>query len=164
MRFCGSVPATPTRRKGDFVKHAEPADGEFTERDANRVRKCRGDHVPDGKCTGFRRAAQATICETVVHSRVERPKKATRVASRKRIMEPERLRDRMIPVLLDALRIVFGGFEPVVSLRRPAKPAAFDDVRLTIEDSVRWSSHGTMARNTRWSLPTVGNGYRRVNR
>ncbi|MDE2913677.1 MAG: DUF1428 domain-containing protein [Paracoccaceae bacterium] len=120
MYVDGFVLAVPTDRKEDFIKHASLANSVFMERGATRVLECWGDDVPDGEQNDFRRAVQAKPDETVVFSWIEWPDKPTRDAALKHIMDPEHLDDRMNPetnpMPLDAKRIIFGGFEPVVSL------------------------------------------------
>ena len=91
----------------------------FIELGANRVIEGRGDNVPDGKVTDFRRAAQATAEETVSFLWIEWPDKATRDAGMKKMME-----DPCVPstpdnpsMLFDGKSMILGGFEPVVEVK-----------------------------------------------
>ena len=62
----GFVIAVPTANKRKFIEHARHVDSMFIELGAIRVLEIRGDDVPDGKVTDFRRAFLATAEGTVV--------------------------------------------------------------------------------------------------
>ena len=62
----------------------------------------------------FRRAVQAKPDEEIVFSWVQWPDRAARDAGNQKIMNDPRLADKEIP--FDGRRLIFGGFEPVVTL------------------------------------------------
>tara|TARA_R110002033_G_scaffold33117_2_gene70309 strand:+ start:72 stop:455 length:384 start_codon:yes stop_codon:yes gene_type:complete len=120
----GFVIAVPTANKQKFIDHANNADSMFIEMGATRVIECWGDDVPDGKVTDFRKAVKASDDESVVFSWIEWPDKATRedgMAKLETMMEdPDNADPRMDPVKnpmpFDGKRMIFGGFQPVVTL------------------------------------------------
>jgi len=122
----GFVIAVPTANKQRFIEHATSGDGVFMDLGATRVLQCWGDEVPDGKLTDFRKAVQAADDETVVFSWIEWPDKATRDAGMAKIMammnDPAQVDPRMDPAKnpmpFDGKRMIFGGFEPIVTLQR----------------------------------------------
>jgi len=118
----GFVIAVPTANKQKFIDHANMTDGVFMELGALRVLECWGEDVPDGKQTDFRRAVQAKEDETVVFSWVEWPDKATRDRAMAQMEERMKTDDRMNPqrnpMPFDGVRMIYGGFAPVVSLQQ----------------------------------------------
>src|SRR5690606_24452372 len=118
----GFVIAVPTANKQKFIEHARQLDPIFIELGAIRVIEGWGDDVPDGKVTDFRRAVQATAEETVAFSWVEWPDKATRDAAMKKMMDPDnddpRMDQEKNPMPFDGKRMIYGGFEPVVTLEK----------------------------------------------
>lgn len=118
----GFILAVPKVNKEKFVQHAEVADAAFMEWGATRVLECWEDDVSDGNVTDFRRAVQAREDEAVVFSWVEWPDKATRDAGMQRMMaamdtDPRISREKN-PMPFDGMRMVFGGFVPVVELEK----------------------------------------------
>lgn len=118
----GFILAVPKVNKEKFVQHAEIADAAFMEWGATRVLECWEDDVSDGNVTDFRRAVQAREDEAVVFSWVEWPDKATRDAGMQRMMaamdtDPRISREKN-PMPFDGMRMVFGGFVPVVELEK----------------------------------------------
>lgn len=118
----GFVIAVPTANKQAFIDHAGMIDGLFLEQGATRVMECWGDDVPDGKVTDFRGAVKATADETVAFSWVEWPDKATRDAAMARMEElmatDARFDHTRTPMPFDGKRMIFGGFQAVVSLQK----------------------------------------------
>jgi len=118
----GFVIAAPTANKQKFIDHAKLVDSLFMELGAVRILECWGDEVPDGKQTDFRRAVQAKQDETVVFSWVEWPDKATRDRAMAQMQERMKTDDRMNPeknpMPFDGMRMIYGGFEPVVTLEK----------------------------------------------
>lgn len=120
----GFVIAVPTANKQKFIDHANLGDSYFMDLGAIRIVECWGEDVPEGKMTDFRKAVQANADETVVFSWVEWPDKATRDAAHGTIGEamnnPEEADPRMDPkknpMPFDGMRLIFGGFLPVVDL------------------------------------------------
>lgn len=111
----GFVMAVPTANKQKFIDHAREFDPVFMEYGATRIYECWGDDVPAGKVTDFQRAVQAKDDETVVFSWVEWPDKATRDAGMQKMMEDPRMDPKETPMPFDGMRMIFGGFSPVVT-------------------------------------------------
>ena len=112
----GFILAVPKANKNKFIQHAKTAGAVFMEWGAVRVLECWEDDVPDGKVTDFRRAVQATGDEAVVFSWIEWPDKATRDAGMEKMKSDPRLDPQTNPMPFDGIRVVFGGFAPVVAL------------------------------------------------
>ena len=116
----GFVMAVPTANKKKFVDHATSVDTIFTELGATRVVECWADDVPEGKVTDFAKAVQAKDDESVVFSWIEWPDKATRDTAMKTMMsddfKDERMDQEKNPMPFDGMRLIFGGFEPIVEL------------------------------------------------
>ncbi len=116
----GFVMAVPKTNKQKFIDHASTADPMFIEMGAIRVLECWEDEVPNGDVTDFHRAVQATDDEAVVFSWIEWPDKATRDAAFKKMMDPDnpdpRVDPSKNPMPFDGKRMIFGGFNPLVSL------------------------------------------------
>lgn len=116
----GFVVAAPTANKQAFIDHAKGFDSFFMEMGAARVVECWGDDVPEGKQTDFHRAVQAKPDETVVFSWIEWPDKATRDAAMAEMQARMKTDDRFDPAKnpppFDGMRMIFGGFAPVVKL------------------------------------------------
>ena len=118
----GFAIAVPTANRQTFIDHARLADEVFMEMGALRILECWGDDVPEGKQTDFRRAVQATPDETVVFSWVEWPDKATRdqamVQMQERMKTDDRMNPAKNPMPFDGMRMIYGGFMPVVTLEK----------------------------------------------
>src|SRR5690606_19540915 len=118
----GFLIAVPTANKEKFIEHARKADSVFMELGATRILECWGDDVPDGKGTDFRRAVQAKENEMVVISWIERPDKSTRDAGMSKIMDlcktDPRMNPETNPMPFDGMRLIYGGFAPVVTLEK----------------------------------------------
>lgn len=112
----GFVIAVPTANKQKFIDHAKLFDSIFMEYGAKRIVECWGDDVPDGKQTDFRRAVQGKEDETVVFSWIEWPDKATRDSGMAGFMKDPRMTPNDNPMPFDGMRMIFGGFSPVVEL------------------------------------------------
>ena len=112
----GFVIAVPTANRQKFIEHARHFDPLFIELGAIRVIEGWGDDVPDGKVTDFRRAVQATAEETVAFAWVEWPDKATRDTGMEKAMADPRLSPDNNPMPFDGMRLIYGGFAPVVEL------------------------------------------------
>lgn len=115
----GFVLAVPTADKGKFTAHAAKADPVFMDMGATRVFECWGDNVPKGHTTDFQGAVAAKDDETVVFSWIEWPDKATRTAAYEKMMAPDfkdpRMDKETNPMPFDGARMIYGGFEPIVS-------------------------------------------------
>ncbi|MEO6154011.1 MAG: DUF1428 domain-containing protein [Croceibacterium sp.] len=72
--------------------------------------------VPDGKQTDFRRAVNLAEGEKVVFSWIVWPDKATADASRDKMMADPRMKEMdMANMPFDTKRMIFGGFESLVT-------------------------------------------------
>jgi uncharacterized protein YbaA (DUF1428 family) len=116
----GFVIAVPTANKQKFIDHAALADPVFMEMGATHIIEAWQDDVKDGKVTDFRRAVQATEEESVVFSWITWPDKTTRDAAMEKMMSGELNDPRMDPTKnpmpFDGMRMIFGGFVPVLEL------------------------------------------------
>jgi uncharacterized protein YbaA (DUF1428 family) len=115
----GFIIAVPTANKNKFIEHARSADSLFIESGATRILECWQDDVKDGKVTDFRRAVAAKDDESVVFSWIEWPDKATRdaaMAKMDELMKDPRMDPKLNPMPFDGMRLVYGGFDPVVTL------------------------------------------------
>ena len=112
----GFVMAVPSANKQKFIDHATKLDPIFLECGATRVLECWGEDVPDGKQTDFKKAVQCKDDEVVVFSWIEWPDKATRDAGMAKIMADPRMDPSVNPMPFDGMRMIFGGFVPVVDV------------------------------------------------
>ena len=137
----GFVLAVPTAKKQEFIDMARSIDGIFMDLGATRILECWGDDVPDGKLTDFRMAVKAEEEETVLFSWIEWPDKPTRDAASAKMQEMAKTDDRFNPekhpVPFDGKRMIFGGFEPIVTLQAPKqdKPGDFIWYELLTSDA-----------------------------
>jgi uncharacterized protein YbaA (DUF1428 family) len=109
----GFVAAVPTANRDAYIKHATEASTYFKDLGATRVVECWGDDVPNGEVTDFYRATQAKDGETVIFSWIEYPDKTTRDAANEKMSADSETMNTEMP--FDAKRMMFGGFEQVVS-------------------------------------------------
>jgi len=112
----GFVVAVPTAKRDAYREHAERAAKIFKEFGALTIVECWGDDVPDGKLTSFPMAVQRKADETVVFSWITWPSRAVRDDGWKKVMADPRLQSDMNTVPFDAKRMIYGGFETIVSL------------------------------------------------
>jgi uncharacterized protein YbaA (DUF1428 family) len=111
----GYVVPVPTANRDAYQRAAETAAAVFKENGALSVTECWGDDVPEGKLTSFPMAVQRKADETVVFSWITWPSKAVRDAGMKRAMEDPRLQATMNPMPFDGKRMIYGGFQVIVS-------------------------------------------------
>jgi len=116
----GFVIAVPTANKQKFIDHASMADPVFIEMGATQVVEAWQDDVKDGKVTDFRRAVQARDDESIVFSWITWPDKETRDTAYARMMAEDfkdpRMDPEANPMPFDGMRMIYGGFSPVVEL------------------------------------------------
>lgn len=128
----GFVLAVPKQNRQRFIEHAHTGNAVFMELGARRVLECWGDDVPHGKQTDFYRAVEAKEDEDVLFSWIEWPDKATRDAAHAKMGELMKTDPRMSPeknpMPFDGMRMIFGGFTPVVTLERPEMDKPGDHV------------------------------------
>ena len=113
----GFVIAVPTANRDAFIAHAKKFDEMFLEYGATRIVEGWGDDVPRGKQTDFYMAVKAKDDESVAFSWVEWPDKATRDRAMETMMKDPRMDPKENPMPFDGMRMIFGGFEPVVDIR-----------------------------------------------
>lgn len=111
----GYVLAVPTANRDKYKRIAEQAAQVFKANGALAVTECWGDDVPDGKVTSFPMAVQRKPDETVVFSWIVWPSKSVRDEGMKKSMEDPKLKEAMTPMPFDGQRMIFGGFEVIVS-------------------------------------------------
>ena len=111
----GFVLAVPAANKQAYIDHASRALPFFHEHGATRMVENWGDDVPDGKVTDFKRAVKAKDGETVIYGWVEWPSKGVRDTAWGKLMADPRMQpDKSKPPLFDGLRMVYGGFTPIL--------------------------------------------------
>ncbi|MCK0167597.1 DUF1428 domain-containing protein [Jannaschia sp. S6380] len=116
--YAGFVAAVSNDRKDEFIAHAREAwEVIFKPMGALAQIETWGDEVPDGEVTSFPMAVKAKPGETVVFSWIEWPDKATHDAANAKMMAPDFAPD-MAEMPFDGKRMIYGGFAPVVELRR----------------------------------------------
>ncbi len=111
----GYVLAVPTARREDYRQLAVTAAAVFKENGALSVVECWGDDVPEGKLTSFPLSVQRKADETVVFSWITWPSKAVRDTGMKKAMEDPRLSASMSQTVFDGKRMIYGGFEVLLS-------------------------------------------------
>lgn len=118
----GFVLAVPKANKDKFIAHAEMGDAVFIEHGATRILECWQDDVPEGKQTDFFRAVECKEDEAVVFSWIEWPDKETREKGMAAVMDAMNTDPRMDPeknpMPFDGMRMIYGGFQPVVTLTK----------------------------------------------
>ena len=111
----GYVLAVPTAQREAYRELAQSAAAAFRENGALAVVECWGDDVPEGKLTSFPKAVKREADETVVFSWVAWPSRAVRDAGMPKVMADPRMQHGDKPMPFDGKRMIFGGFEVVVS-------------------------------------------------
>lgn len=111
----GFVAAVPTANREKFKQHAEAVAAIFKEFGALSVTECWGDDVPEGKLTSFPMAVKLKEDETVVFSWIIWPSRQTRDTGMQKVMADPRLQPDVNPMPFDGQRMIFGGFEMIVS-------------------------------------------------
>ena len=112
----GYVLAVETKNKQAYQKLAEEMAVVFKDHGAISVVESWGDDVPDGEVTSLPMAVKCADDETVVFSWITWPSKQVRDNGWKTAMEDPRMKDctpESMP--FDGKRMIFGGFETIVS-------------------------------------------------
>ena len=110
----------PEARKEDYRKMAADAWDMFRKYGATRVVEAYGDDVPEGKVTDFYRAAHAKPGEKIVFSYMEWPsREVCDEAAGKMQSDPDMKMPEGMEMPFDGMRMVWGGFVPVVELGEP---------------------------------------------
>jgi uncharacterized protein YbaA (DUF1428 family) len=110
----GYIVPVPKANKEAYRELASKASTVFQDHGATRVIEAWSDDVPDGKVTDYRRAVKATDDEAVVFSWVEWPSKQARDEGWKKVMADERMQPDKDSMPFDGMRMVYGGFAPIV--------------------------------------------------
>lgn len=110
----GFIVPVPTANKAAYKKHAELGVQVFKDCGATRVVECWGNDVPEGKVTSFPLAVKCKEDETVVFGWITWPSKEARDAGMKKAMEDPRLHPDNNPMPFDGMRMIYGGFEPLI--------------------------------------------------
>ena len=105
-------------RKADYLSHARRAWPLFERHGALAMRECWGVDVPEGEVTSFPMAVRREAGETVVFSWVEWPDRATADACWAAMQSGEGA-DEMGEMPFDGRRMMWGGFEEILSARAP---------------------------------------------
>ncbi len=113
----GFVLPVPEAKLEAYRAMANQAWENFSRHGALRLVEARGDDVPDGKVTDFRRSVAAEPGEAVVFSWIEWPSKQARDEAWPKIMEePAMQPDGEMP--FDGKRMFWGGFETILDERK----------------------------------------------
>jgi uncharacterized protein YbaA (DUF1428 family) len=110
----GFVVPVPTAKKEAYRDIAQAAAQVFKDHGALTVVECWGDDVPPGKVTSFPLSVQLKDDETVVFSWITWPSRSVRDSGMAKAMADPRLQTKDMP--FDGQRMIFGGFESIVSL------------------------------------------------
>ena len=110
----GYVLAVPAANKEAYREMAGKAAKVFVDHGATRVVEAWSDDVPEGKVTDFKRAVEAKDDEAIVFSWVEWPSKSIRDEGMKKTMEDERMQPDHDKMVFDGMRMIYGGFTPIV--------------------------------------------------
>ncbi len=112
----GFVAAVPTATREAYRSHADTAAAVFKEHGALQVVECWGDDVPEGKLTSFSMAIKREADEAVVFSWITWPSRQARDDAWKKVMADPRLQPDKNPMPFDGKRLIYGGFEMIVSV------------------------------------------------
>ena len=119
MHLDGFVIPVPEGKREEFLAMAQWFDQAMIDHGALEVVEGWEIDIPDGKRTDLRKAVAAEPGEKIVFSWILWPDKETADAAHEAIHEDERFK-AMSEMPFDGRRMIFGSFEPIVSLRRNA--------------------------------------------
>jgi uncharacterized protein YbaA (DUF1428 family) len=111
----GFVLAVPKKKLADYKKLAQIAGKIWMEHGALEFRECVADDVKVGKWTSFPQAVKLKPDEVVIFSYIVYKNRATRDKVNKKVMEDPRLKNMDMEMPFDGKRMIFGGFETLVS-------------------------------------------------
>lgn len=112
MYVDGFLIPVQTARKDEYRAHEEKWWPWFRDKGATGLVVCWGDEVPPGKQTDFLRAVDLQADETVVFAWMTWPDKATRDQAYASMMSDAM---EMAEMPFDGKRMVYGGFEPILT-------------------------------------------------
>ena len=110
-----SVAAVSTGQKEAYTAFARTVGQMFKEHGALSVIDTRGDDVPDGKVTDYRKAVAAKDGETVAVGWVAWPDKAVRDKAWETLMGPDSPMNGL-DMPFDGKRMIFGAFDAISEL------------------------------------------------
>ena len=111
----GFVLAVPTANREAYRRLAQTSAEVFKDCGALSLVECWGDDVPPGKLTSFPMAVKLKDDETVVFAWITWPSKAVRDEGMKKAEHDPRMKEVMDPMPFDGQRMIFGGFQVIVS-------------------------------------------------
>lgn len=111
----GFVLAVPTKNKEAYLEYAQTFAVIFKEYGALTVVECWADDVPEGEVTSFPMAVKCAEDESVVFSWMTWPSKELRDEAWAKMMEDERFSPEKYPMPFDGKRMIYGGFQTIVS-------------------------------------------------
>lgn len=111
----GFVVPVPTAKKEAYREMAETAVEVFKDHGALTLVECWGDDVPEGKVNSFHTAVLRQPEENVVFAWITWPSKAVRDAGMQKVMDDQRMKPWEGRIPFDGKRMIFGGFEVIVS-------------------------------------------------
>jgi len=114
--FTGFLLAVPTANRDAYRQMTEQAWAVFRKHGCLAICENWGADVPDGKVTSFPMAVQKKEDETVVFSWMEWPDRETADKGFAGAMQDPQMRE-MTEMPFDGMRMMWGGFEPLVHLR-----------------------------------------------
>lgn len=112
----GFVIPVPTANKDAYRQLAETAAEVFKDHGALTLVECWGDDLPQGKVNCFNTAVLRQPEENVVFAWITWPSKAVRDAGMKKVMDDQRMKAHEGQIPFDGKRMIFGGFEVIVSV------------------------------------------------
>jgi uncharacterized protein YbaA (DUF1428 family) len=112
----GFVCAVPETAKETYRAYALRAAEKFKAHGALQVCENWADDVPDGKLTSFPMAVKKQEGEAVVFSWTVWPSKDVRNAAWEKLMKDPEFDSKTNPMPLDGARLIYGGFEQIVSV------------------------------------------------
>lgn len=113
----GFVLPIPKKNIDAYKKMAKKASKVWLELGAIDYKECVADDVPYGKTTSFPRSVERKNSETVVFSWITYKSRAQRDKINKAVMKDPRILGMMeeMDAIMDPARMIYGGFEVIVS-------------------------------------------------
>lgn len=112
----GFVCAVPVANKEAYIAKALSAARKFKENGALLVTENWADDVPEGKLTSFSMAVKREEGEVIVFSYTVWPSKDVRNAAWDKLMKDPEFDPKTNPMPYDGARLIYGGFEQIVSV------------------------------------------------
>ncbi|UTW12134.1 DUF1428 domain-containing protein [Marinobacterium rhizophilum] len=111
----GFVVAVPRENKDKYTELSRNVAAVFKKHGALSLVECWGDDVPEGKVTSFPMAVQCKEDETVVFSWITWPSRSVRDQGMEKAMADPLFAKQDEPMPFDGKRMIFGGFQMIVS-------------------------------------------------